>query len=129
MIDNLIFFNLAYFNLLLIFLILFLPFDLDSFYSLFSFFPFSWNGDRNWWSPVLGVWNGRNFLFLPSFFYFIYLNGSIVSHRALRFIASGSSCVWLFYLSTGGLVGIASLMRVPHSVRKWIPLCFARKTG
>ena len=82
------------------------------------FWIIGWNVNRNWRSSLLGVWNSRNFLFLPSFIFYFYLNCSIVSHRALRFITSCSSCVWLFCLSIGGLGGIAiSLLRVIH---QWV---------
>ena len=70
---------MTFFNLFLIFFIF-------CFFLLFPSVPcflFGWNGDGNWWSPVLSVWNGIIFLFLPFFCFSLYFNNSIVLFRSL----------------------------------------------
>ena len=111
---SLIYFYLTYFNPLLVFLILFLPSCVDSFFPCFRSFLLVEMGmgiDRVlcWVCEIVGLF----FSFFSSFF----------SVRALfsGFIAYSSSCVWLCCSSTGGLVDITiSLMQAPHSMRKFI---------
>ena len=70
-----------------------------------------------WWvCEMVGIF------FLPSFIIFTSMT-AFFSLRALRSIASCSSCVWPCCLSTGGLVGIL----FPHSVHKGISFWSARK--
>ena len=82
---------------------IFLP-VLTPFFSLFPFFPFGWDRDGNWWSPVLDVWNGRIFLFPFSFFFFlIQWQYCFIQVLFSGFIPPCSSCVWRC-LNIGGLV-------------------------
>ena len=103
---SLIFFLLTFFQVFL-FCLLFLASSVWPLFFLISpFFLYDWNWSRNWWCPVLGVWNGKTFLF----FLLLHRQHCLIQVSFLVFIASCFSCMWLCCLEEEVLVGKAMFL-------------------
>ena len=111
---NLIWSDLTYLTLSCFFLILFHASNMGLFLSS-SFLPYSWDGSEYWWSHVLGLHNGKTFLFqLPHGQHFFIQD-------PLWCITSHSSFMYLCCLSQGGILvdmAIFFILQVLHSAIK-----------
>ena len=105
--------NLTYLTHFWFFFILFHPYGVESFFSLVPILSFWLRWGFELMGPCAGCVKCRE-IYLPFSFLF-YFNSSIVSFKALWYIASCFSYVGHCYLDYGGLVVLYCLLQVPHT--------------